>query len=71
MLIIDRFENGFVVAEDAERNEMINIPVSKLPEGACEGSVLKRTKDGYTLDKEDEKRTGDIIALFERLKKKK
>jgi hypothetical protein len=70
MLIIDRFENGFAVVEDSENNAMLSIPLSELPAGAREGSVLKPTENGYTLKKDDGARAEKIKALFERLKKK-
>jgi hypothetical protein len=71
MLIIDRFENGFAVVEDGESGEIFDIPVSNLPAGAREGSVLKRTESGYILGEKDKKRSDEIKSLFERLKKRK
>jgi len=38
MLIIDRFEGDFAVVETSAG--MINIPISDIPDGAKEGSVL-------------------------------
>lgn len=71
MLIIDRFENGFAVVEDEENNQLFDIPVSSLPEGAREGSVLRRAESGYILDENYPKRADDIKSLFEKLKKRK
>ena len=64
MLIIDRFENGFAVVEDGESGEIFDIPVSNLPAGAREGSVLKRTESGYILGDKDKKRSDEIKACL-------
>lgn len=47
MLVIDRFEGEFAVCED-ESGSMVNIPISRVPGGAKEGSVLTE-KDGMFL----------------------
>jgi hypothetical protein len=51
-MVIDRIENGIAVVEDGGR--MTEIPLAELPKGAKEGSVLKKTKDGYELDLQTE-----------------
>lgn len=48
MIIVDRIEEGFAVVCIGELRR--DIPLSELPEGAHEGSVLKETDSGYQLD---------------------
>ena len=48
---IDRIEGNYAVCE------MVNISRALLPEGAGEGSVLRRLADGsFALDREEEER---------------
>lgn len=52
MIIVDRIEEGIaVVFFDEEKR---NIPVSDLPEGVHEGSVLRETEQGLVPDPEAE-----------------
>lgn len=53
MIIVDRIEEGIAVVFFG--GEKRNIPVSDLPEGVHEGSVLKETPSGLVPDPEAEK----------------
>ena len=44
MIIVDRIEEDIAVVYFGD--EKVNIPISELPEGIHEGTVLKRTPDG-------------------------
>ena len=57
MKIVDRIEEGIAVVTDGERK--VEIPIIELPEGTHEGSVLKKTQDGFVSDPivEAERRT--------------
>lgn len=59
-LVIDRFEGSFAVCEDENRN-MSNIPRSKLPEDAMEGSVLIVSETGITVDIKETAERSKII----------
>ena len=54
MIVIDRIEEGTAVLEEDGR--ISRIPVSQLPKGAKEGSVLVRTESGFVTDPETERR---------------
>ncbi len=61
-MTVDRIENGIaVIDEDGKRTD---IPLSELPEGTREGSLLKRENGKLYLDTKAEK------ALREKLKKR-
>ena len=49
MTVVDRIEEriAVLISDDGTRRE---IPVSLLPEGAGEGSVLTQTAEGFALD---------------------
>lgn len=67
MICIDRIEDGFAVLEIAE-NKFDTVPVSVLPEGAREGSVLEFRDGVYTLDKDAEKqRKRRLLGMQARL----
>lgn len=51
MITIDRIENGIAVIE-GEDGAFFQLAVSQLPKDAREGSVLRRTQDGFALDPE-------------------
>lgn len=44
MIIVDRIEEDIAVVYFGD--EKVNVPISELPEGIHEGTVLKRTPDG-------------------------
>ena len=61
--IIDRIEGSIAVVEIAV-NETVNIPLSALPNGIREGSVLR-----INVDKEEEvRRKKKTRSLFDRLR---
>lgn len=69
---IDRFENNFAVCENRETGEMVNIPITNLPENAKEGSILKFENGKYILDIESTKKEQqEIKNLVDNLFRKK
>ncbi len=52
MIIVDRIEEDIAVVSFGD--DKVNIPISELPEGIHEGSVLKKTPDGLLPDPEAE-----------------
>ena len=59
--IVDRIEEGFAVCENSETCDIINIPLSELPEGIEEGNCIKLVNDIYIRDLEqEEKRRNDL-----------
>ena len=72
MWIIDRFEGDLAVIEAAESGESIIYPISDLPEGAREGTVLTKKNGRFVQDLEGQKaRVNRITEKMERLKKLK
>lgn len=65
--IVDRIESDIAVCED-ENLSIVNIPLSVLPKGAKEGSVIL-FKDGvYSLTlKDEEERRNKLFNLMEDL----
>ena len=61
-LVIDRVEGEIAVCENRSNNVMINIMLSKLPEGVKEGSIIKYFDGKYRLDIEEQKEIEDTIA---------
>jgi len=51
-IVIDRIEENIAVCEIGDKTK--EIPLSDLPKGVGEGTVLKITKDGYVIDKKAE-----------------
>lgn len=70
-ITIDRFENGYAVCECGDGG-FRRVPVSDLPEGAREGSVLLFVQGKYSLcgreERERRSRMEDKLAAI--LKKK-
>ena len=63
-LTVDRFEGDFAVCEKEDMN-ILNIPISSLPEGTAVGSVLILFKNGrFALDKNEEKSRRDKLGNF-------
>ncbi len=50
--IVDRIEEDFAVCENSETYDMINIPLSELPEGIREGNCIRLVNDEYIVDEE-------------------
>lgn len=66
MIIIDRFEGDFAVAETEQG--MINILTSELPEDAKEGDVIYYENGVYLIDrKETENRRKLMVEKLHRL----
>jgi len=72
MIIVDRIENGVAVCEID--GTMLDIPLSKISAGICEGDVLiDHSGDGtfYSVDTAKTKqRRAEITKRFEHLKAK-
>lgn len=47
-IIIDRFEGDYAVVEHEDGNTFSNLPLSLVPEGACEGDVIQIEIDTNT-----------------------
>ena len=61
--VIDRIEGEIAVVEIAE-GKTVNLPLSALPEGVKEGTVLR-----LSIDREEEaRRRKKIRSLFDRLR---
>lgn len=62
---IDRIEGSYAVCEK-DGETMVNISVDLLPQGACEGSVLRCMPDGsFALDRaEEERRRAETLELM-------
>ncbi len=70
-LIVDRIEEGIAVCEKDDLSR-INIPLSDLPDGTSEGSVIMKDENGeYTLDRNQEAaRRKKMLELQKNLFKK-
>lgn len=69
---IDRFEDNFAVCENRQTGELINIPISELPENTKEGSILALENGKYILDIESTKKEQkEIKNLVDNLFKRK
>ena len=62
--VVDRFEGEFAVCQQTQTKEMRDVLRTELPEGAREGSVLRREKARWVLDEEEAQ------ARSERIRKK-
>ena len=62
MITVDRIEEEIAVVDDNGR--MINIPLSELPVGTKEGSLLVRKENGFALDLAAEKKARREMALL-------
>lgn len=60
MIIVDRIEEGTVVAYDD--GVKIDIPLAELPQCVHEGSILQRTSTGWETDPDAEKERRALIA---------
>jgi len=70
--IVDEIEEGLATLENTEDQEIIYIPLTKLPAGTKESSALIKTGDSFEPDTSEETaaRSANIRAKFERLKRK-
>jgi len=62
--VIDRFEEGFAVCEHSN-GEMVLLNKAALPNGAKEGSVIKKENAVYVLDIDEEARRKERILTLE------
>ncbi len=53
-LIVDRIEGTIAVCETASAS-IVDVPLSDLPEGTKEGSVLRFENGSYVIDAEEER----------------
>ena len=59
--IVDRIEEEFAICENSETYDMVNIPLSELPEGISEGNCIRLVNDEYVRDIElEEQRKKDL-----------
>ena len=52
ILVVDRIENDIAVCENRRNKKIIEIQLSKLPEGGKEGTVIKYCMGKYSIDTE-------------------
>ena len=50
IFVVDRIEENIAVCENRKNRKMMNIELSKLPEGTKEGTVLRYRMGRYTID---------------------
>lgn len=60
-LVVDRIEDEIAVCENRANGVMINIQLSRLPEGVREGSVIKYFDGKYRIDSEEQRNIEDRI----------
>jgi len=60
MIVVDRIEEGIAVVYFGDIRR--DIPLSELPEGVHEGSVLRETPGGYELDVQTEQERRKALA---------
>lgn len=60
MIIVDRIEEEYAVVFFGD--ERRDVPLSELPDGVREGSVLKETEDGFAINTEAEKERRRSLA---------
>jgi len=70
MWVVDRFEEGWAVLENAETRETINLPKDGLPRGVKPGDTLRKHHSlGWYLDNaETAARAKRISERFNRIK---
>jgi len=61
ILVVDRIENGIAVCENRNNKIMIELELSKLPEGVKEGTVIRYFDGEYEIDYEEQKNIEDRI----------
>lgn len=60
MIVVDRVEDGFAVVYSG--NVRKDIPLSELPQGVHEGSILREVTGGYELDEAAEQERRRAIS---------
>lgn len=58
---VDRFEENYVVLENRDTKEMINVKRNDLPKEIKEGSILKCINQKYSIDEKMDKETENRI----------
>ena len=67
---VDRFEGELAILLDDEGCSFTE-PKASLPEGAKEGTVLRKTEQGYVADADEEAQRRDrVLSLQEKLRLK-
>ncbi|MBR2744880.1 MAG: DUF3006 domain-containing protein [Clostridia bacterium] len=61
ILVVDRIENGIAVCENRSNRIMIELELSKLPDGVKEGTVIRYFDGEYEIDYEEQKNIEDRI----------
>lgn len=70
MWIVDRIEGNYALCETDEGRK--EIPLQELPSEVSEGDVLRRTSDGWELDRDKTaQRRAQIAEKTKRLRKRK
>ena len=68
---VDRIEEKYAICENQASKEVVKVEIEKLPKGIKEGSVIRKVKEDYLLDKEKEKnRENSIKQKMDKLWKK-
>ena len=60
MIVVDRIEDGFAVVYSGDVRK--DIPLSELPQGVLEGSILRDVPGGYELDEAAEQERRRAIS---------
>lgn len=59
---VDRFEENYVVLENRNTNEIINVNKNELPEGIDEGDILDKINGKYILDRNKTEEVSNRIS---------
>ena len=73
LVTVDRIEGGYAVCETVDEDEVV-LPLSSLPNGVREGTVLERVDGSYVINEKEEmsRRKANYnlqMQLFNRKKK--
>lgn len=61
ILVVDRIEGNIAVCENRKNKKMIEIELSKLPQGITDGTVLRYCRGKYSIDEQIQKEIEDRI----------
>ena len=64
MYSVDRFEDDFAVCI-SDDEVSISIPLSELPEGITEGSIIEKSDNGYIINEDETKKRKDRIKRLQ------
>ena len=59
---VDRFEENYVVLENRETNEIINVNKNELPEDIDEGDILDKINGKYIIDRNKTEEVSNRIS---------